>query len=124
MCNLYRLTRAADEVAKWFDAANELGGANFGQHRRIVPGLDLLLRLECHFLLAVIVIEENALILATECFACWGVALPEMIEQFREGDLLWIKVDLDDFRVIPDLFVGGVFLCASAVSDSSSDDSR
>jgi putative SOS response-associated peptidase YedK len=36
MCNLYRLTRAADEVAKWFDAANELGGANFGDE--VYPG--------------------------------------------------------------------------------------
>ena len=29
MCNLYRMTKSASEVAGWFDAINELGGANF-----------------------------------------------------------------------------------------------
>ena len=28
MCNLYRMTRNPDEVARWFAAANEAGGAN------------------------------------------------------------------------------------------------
>lgn len=36
MCNLYRMTRNRDEVAKWFDAVNELGGANFGDE--VYPG--------------------------------------------------------------------------------------
>ncbi len=36
MCNLYRMTKNADEVAKWFDAMNELGGANFGEE--VFPG--------------------------------------------------------------------------------------
>lgn len=29
MCNLYRMTKTPDEVAGWFDAVSELGGANF-----------------------------------------------------------------------------------------------
>ena len=36
MCNLYRMTKTTDEVAKWFDAINELGGANFGEE--VFPG--------------------------------------------------------------------------------------
>ncbi|MEM1051144.1 MAG: SOS response-associated peptidase family protein [Pseudomonadota bacterium] len=28
MCNLYRMTKSPDEVAKWFSAMNELGGVN------------------------------------------------------------------------------------------------
>ena len=36
MCNLYRMTKNADEVAKWFDAINELGGANFAEE--VFPG--------------------------------------------------------------------------------------
>ncbi len=36
MCNLYRMTRNKDEVAKWFDAVNDLGGANFGTE--VFPG--------------------------------------------------------------------------------------
>lgn len=36
MCNLYRMTKAKDEVAQWFDAVNELGGANFGDE--VYPG--------------------------------------------------------------------------------------
>ncbi|WP_128892243.1 SOS response-associated peptidase [Erythrobacter sp. HKB08] len=36
MCNLYRMTKNADEVAKWFDAINEMGGANFGSE--VYPG--------------------------------------------------------------------------------------
>lgn len=36
MCNLYRMTKNKDEVAKWFDAVNELGGANFGDE--VYPG--------------------------------------------------------------------------------------
>ncbi len=36
MCNLYRMTKNADEVAKWFDAINEMGGANFGAE--VYPG--------------------------------------------------------------------------------------
>jgi len=36
MCNLYRMTRAKDEVARWFDAVDELGGANFGEE--VYPG--------------------------------------------------------------------------------------
>ncbi|WP_255357734.1 MULTISPECIES: hypothetical protein [unclassified Erythrobacter] len=30
MCNLYRMTKNKDEVAKWFDAIDDLAGANFG----------------------------------------------------------------------------------------------
>ncbi len=30
MCNLYRMTKNKDEVAKWFDAIDNLAGANFG----------------------------------------------------------------------------------------------
>ncbi len=36
MCNLYRMTRNADEVAKWFDAIEAAGGANFGEE--VYPG--------------------------------------------------------------------------------------
>ena len=36
MCNLYRMTKNKDEVAAWFDAVNELGGANFGEE--VYPG--------------------------------------------------------------------------------------
>ena len=36
MCNLYRMTKNKDEVAKWFDAIEELGGANFGEE--VYPG--------------------------------------------------------------------------------------
>ncbi|MBX7495630.1 SOS response-associated peptidase [Qipengyuania sp. 6B39] len=36
MCNLYRMTKTTDEVAKWFAAVNELGGANFGEE--VFPG--------------------------------------------------------------------------------------
>ncbi len=30
MCNLYRMTKSHAEVANWFRATNDLGGANFG----------------------------------------------------------------------------------------------
>ncbi|BDI60697.1 SOS response-associated peptidase [Qipengyuania nanhaisediminis] len=36
MCNLYRMTRNADEVAGWFEAINAAGGANFGAE--VFPG--------------------------------------------------------------------------------------
>ncbi len=36
MCNLYRMTKNVDEVAGWFDAVNELQGANFGAE--VFPG--------------------------------------------------------------------------------------
>ncbi len=36
MCNLYRMTKNADEVAKWFDAIDAAGGANFGEE--VYPG--------------------------------------------------------------------------------------
>ncbi|QFT77297.1 SOS response-associated peptidase [Erythrobacter sp. THAF29] len=36
MCNLYRMTKNKDEVAKWFDAIEALGGANFGEE--VYPG--------------------------------------------------------------------------------------
>lgn len=36
MCNLYRMTKNADEVAKWFDAIAMQGGANFGAE--VYPG--------------------------------------------------------------------------------------
>ncbi|KWV90597.1 SOS response-associated peptidase [Erythrobacter sp. YT30] len=36
MCNLYRMTKSKDEVAKWFDAIETLGGANFADE--IYPG--------------------------------------------------------------------------------------
>ncbi|GGD88898.1 DUF159 family protein [Tsuneonella deserti] len=36
MCNLYRMTRNADEVARLFDAVNEAAGANFGTE--VYPG--------------------------------------------------------------------------------------
>ena len=36
MCNLYRMTKNKDEVAKWFDAVELAGGANFGEE--VYPG--------------------------------------------------------------------------------------
>lgn len=36
MCNLYRMTKNAEEVAKWFDAIAARGGANFGAE--VYPG--------------------------------------------------------------------------------------
>ena len=36
MCNLYRMTKTQDEVAKWLDAIAALGGANFGNE--VYPG--------------------------------------------------------------------------------------
>lgn len=36
MCNLYRMTKNADEVAAWFDAVNAAGGANFAEE--VYPG--------------------------------------------------------------------------------------
>lgn len=36
MCNLYRMRKNPDEVAKWFQAINEMGGANFGAE--VYPG--------------------------------------------------------------------------------------
>ncbi|MFL0357051.1 SOS response-associated peptidase [Erythrobacter sp. GH1-10] len=36
MCNLYRMTKGKDEVAKWFEAIEALGGANFGEE--VYPG--------------------------------------------------------------------------------------
>lgn len=36
MCNLYRMTKSPDEVAKWFGAVNGLRGANFGEE--VYPG--------------------------------------------------------------------------------------
>jgi len=36
MCNLYRMTQTKDEVAKWFEAIEALGGANFGSE--VYPG--------------------------------------------------------------------------------------
>jgi putative SOS response-associated peptidase YedK len=36
MCNLYRMTKAKDEVAQWFDAVDAAGGANFASE--IYPG--------------------------------------------------------------------------------------
>ncbi|MEO0464705.1 MAG: SOS response-associated peptidase family protein [Pseudomonadota bacterium] len=36
MCNLYRMTKNADEVAKWFDLVESLGGANFAEE--VYPG--------------------------------------------------------------------------------------
>jgi putative SOS response-associated peptidase YedK len=36
MCNLYRMTKNADEVARWFSAINEAAGANFGEE--VFPG--------------------------------------------------------------------------------------
>ncbi|MEL6531146.1 MAG: SOS response-associated peptidase family protein [Pseudomonadota bacterium] len=36
MCNLYRMTKNKDEVAKWFDAIDALGGANFSDE--VYPG--------------------------------------------------------------------------------------
>ncbi|MXP10011.1 SOS response-associated peptidase [Pseudoblastomonas halimionae] len=36
MCNLYRMTRSNAEIARWFEAVNDLGGANFGEE--VYPG--------------------------------------------------------------------------------------
>ena len=36
MCNLYRMTKPNSEVARWFDAIDQLGGANFGEE--VFPG--------------------------------------------------------------------------------------
>jgi putative SOS response-associated peptidase YedK len=36
MCNLYRMTKNATEVAAWFDAVDAAGGANFGAE--VYPG--------------------------------------------------------------------------------------
>ena len=36
MCNLYRMTKGRDEVARLFRAVNDLGGANFGEE--VFPG--------------------------------------------------------------------------------------
>lgn len=36
MCNLYRMTKGRDEVARWFDARDEATGANFGEE--VFPG--------------------------------------------------------------------------------------
>lgn len=36
MCNLYRMTKNHDEVAKWFSAVNELGGVNLADE--VYPG--------------------------------------------------------------------------------------
>lgn len=36
MCNLYRMTKTLDEVARWFGATDQLGNANFGDE--VFPG--------------------------------------------------------------------------------------
>jgi putative SOS response-associated peptidase YedK len=36
MCNLYRMTKPNSEVARWFDAIDQLGEANFGEE--VFPG--------------------------------------------------------------------------------------
>ena len=36
MCNLYRMTNNKEEVARWFEAVDDLGGANFGAE--VFPG--------------------------------------------------------------------------------------
>ncbi|MDJ0977094.1 MAG: SOS response-associated peptidase family protein [Erythrobacter sp.] len=36
MCNLYRMTKNKDEVAKWFDLVDSVGGANFAAE--VYPG--------------------------------------------------------------------------------------
>jgi len=36
MCNLYRMSKNTDEVAKWFDLVNAIGGANFAEE--VYPG--------------------------------------------------------------------------------------
>lgn len=36
MCNLYRMTKGKEEIARWFAAGNALGGANFGEE--VFPG--------------------------------------------------------------------------------------
>lgn len=36
MCNLYRMTKTVDEVARWFGVVNDLAGANFGDE--VYPG--------------------------------------------------------------------------------------
>lgn len=40
MCNLYRMTRGRDEVARWFGAIDEAAGANFGDE--VYPGYPAL----------------------------------------------------------------------------------
>jgi putative SOS response-associated peptidase YedK len=44
MCNLYRMTRNADEVARWFAATNAAAGANFGEE--VYPGYPGLVLVE------------------------------------------------------------------------------
>lgn len=36
MCNLYRMTKGRDEVARWFEALDEAQGSNFGEE--VYPG--------------------------------------------------------------------------------------
>jgi putative SOS response-associated peptidase YedK len=36
MCNLYRMTKGRDEVARWFGAVDQAAGANFGEE--VYPG--------------------------------------------------------------------------------------
>lgn len=36
MCNLYRMSKSTAELARWFDAANQANGANFGDE--VYPG--------------------------------------------------------------------------------------
>ena len=36
MCNLYRMTKGRDEVARWFEATDQAAGANFGDE--VYPG--------------------------------------------------------------------------------------
>lgn len=36
MCNLYRMTKGRDEIARWFAAVDEAAGANFGEE--VFPG--------------------------------------------------------------------------------------
>jgi Uncharacterized conserved protein len=46
MCNLYRMTKNATEVAAWFDAVENAGGANFGAE--VYPGYPGLVMAEGH----------------------------------------------------------------------------
>jgi putative SOS response-associated peptidase YedK len=46
MCNLYRMTKNADEVANWFAAVNDAAGANFGAE--VYPGYPGLVVAEGH----------------------------------------------------------------------------
>jgi len=57
MCNLYRMTKNKDEVAKWFDAVEALGGANYAEE--VYPGYPGL-----------VVAEGNRL-----CQMVWGFPL-------------------------------------------------